>query len=250
MKKEESVEKAHPNSEGREDEEEEENTIEQRNNNNNKNKENHHHHSVSPPESNSPSPSLHSLSNSPISNDHLSVVQPPFVTAHRFQVEPTVITKIDPAAEEGFVGVKGTTNGGGNRGLRPDVSSLLSKVLLGFRISAFVFCLVSFSVLAADQKKGWAQDSFFLYKEFRYSLTVNVIGFLYSGLQICDQAYYLITRKHIVEHMLRVYFTFALDQIIEPNTGQGGFKGYQTPQFRKSFTTIFQLLLALMNLPS
>lgn len=47
----------------------------------------------------------------------------------------------------------------------------------------------------------------------RYSLSVNVIGFVYSGLQICDLVKYLISRKHIVEHGLRGYFTFALDQV-------------------------------------
>ncbi|XP_058739463.1 CASP-like protein 4A1 [Vicia villosa] len=186
--------------------------------------------------SKSPSPPLHSLSDSPISDDHRSlplVVQPPVVTAHRFQVEPAVITKVDPGAEEGFVGVKevereqsatgdGDGGGGGDRRLRPDVSSLLrsekvanlNKFLLGLRIAGFVFCLVSFSVLVADRKKGWALDSFYLYKEFRYSLSVNVIGFVYSGLQICDLVKYLISRKHIVEHRLRGYFTFALDQIL------------------------------------
>jgi len=47
----------------------------------------------------------------------------------------------------------------------------------------------------------------------RYSLSVNVIGFVYSGVQICDLVKYLITKKHIVEHKLRGYFTFALDQV-------------------------------------
>lgn len=201
--------------------------------------------------SKSPSPPLHSLSDSPISDDHRSLplvlVQPPLVTAHRFQVEPAVVTRVDPGAEEGFVGVKDVegererdTGGGGvegereqdaagggggggvKRGLRPDVKSLLrsekvvslNKVLLGLRIAGFVFCLVSWSVLAADRKKGWAIDSFYLYKEFRYSLSVNVIGFVYSALQICDLVKYLITKKHIVEHKLRGYFTFALDQVL------------------------------------
>ncbi|XP_061350409.1 CASP-like protein 4A1 [Gastrolobium bilobum] len=228
----------------------------------------------------SPSPPLHSLSDSPISDchysaghggsspppqepqansspdssisdDHFSVnygvppienqrfspaeAPPPVVMAHRFQVEPKVVTKVDPGAEEGFVGVKdveqatdgygngGSGGGGGsNRRLRPDVSTLLrskkvamlSKLLLGLRIVAFVFCLISFSVLAVDKEKGWAEDSFYLYKEFRYSLSVNVIGFVYSGLQICDLVQYLITRKHLVEHKLKGYFSFALDQIL------------------------------------
>lgn len=213
------------------------------------------HNNIEQSSSKSPSPPLHSLSDSPISDDHRSLplvlVQPPLVTAHRFQVEPAVVTRVDPGAEEGFVGVKDVegdqerdTGGGGGgggvegererehdavdggggvkRGLRPDVKSLLrsekvvslNKVLLCLRVVGFVFCLVSWSVLAADRKKGWAIDSFYLYKEFRYSLSVNVIGFVYSAVQICDLVKYLITKKHIVEHKLRGYFTFALDQIL------------------------------------
>ena len=42
---------------------------------------------------------------------------------------------------------------------------------------------------------------------------MNVIGFVYSALQICDIVKYLITRKHIVEHRLRGFFSFALDQV-------------------------------------
>ncbi|TKY63246.1 CASP protein 4A1 [Spatholobus suberectus] len=200
----------------------------------------------------SPSPPLHSLSDSPISAGHsspppqkpppdsspdssisdghcsiadqrLSPVSAPVVTAHRFQVEPNVVTKVDPGVEEGFVkDVEQATGGAGNRRLRPDVSGLLrskkiatwSKLLFGLRITAFVFCLASFSVLAADKKQGWALDSFYFYKEFRYSLSVSVIGFVHSGLQICDLVRYLTTGKHIVEHQLRGYFTFALDQIL------------------------------------
>lgn len=210
------------------------------------------HNNIEQSSSKSPSPPLHSLSDSPISDDHRSLplvlVQPPLVTAHRFQVEPAVVTRVDPGAEEGFVGVKDVEGeqererdvggggggvegereqdaaggGGVKRGLRPDVKSLLrsekvvslNKVLLGLRVAGFVFCLASWSVLAADRKKGWAIDSFYLYKEFRYSLSVNVIGFVYSAVQICDLVKYLITKKHIVEHKLRGYFTFALDQIL------------------------------------
>ncbi|BAT84669.1 hypothetical protein LR48_Vigan03g162900 [Vigna angularis] len=197
----------------------------------------------------SPSPPLHSLTDSPISDGHSSPLpqnpppesssdssisdghfsiadqrlSPPVVTAQRFQVEPAVVTKVDLGAEEGFVkDVEQATGAAGNRRLRPDVSGLLktkkiatwSKLLFGLRITAFVFCLASFSVLAADKKRGWALDSFYLYKEFRYSLSVNVIGFMHSGLQICDLWRYLATGKHVVDHQLWGYFTFALDQIL------------------------------------
>ncbi|KAG4940609.1 hypothetical protein JHK84_044750 [Glycine max] len=200
----------------------------------------------------SPSPPLHSLSDSPISDAHLSPAPqkpppdsspdssisdghftigeqrlspapPTVVTAHRLKVEPAVLTRVDPGAEEGFVkDVEQATGSAGSRRLRPDMTGLLrskkiatwSKLLLGLRVTAFVFCLASFSVLATDKKQGWAIDSFYLYKEFRYSLSVNVIGFVHSALQICDLGRYFATGKHLVEHQLRGYFTFALDQIL------------------------------------
>ncbi|GKD70995.1 hypothetical protein Tco_1325085, partial [Tanacetum coccineum] len=40
-----------------------------------------------------------------------------------------------------------------------------------------------------DKSKGWALDSFYRYKEFRYRMDVNVIGFAYSVLQGCDLVY-------------------------------------------------------------
>lgn len=92
------------------------------------------------------------------------------------------MTMVDPGAEEGVVGVNdveegtGAAAGSDNRRLRPDVYGLLrskkesklNKALLGLRIAASVLCLASFSVLAADREKGWALDSFYVYKEFRY----------------------------------------------------------------------------------
>ncbi|KAK7395682.1 hypothetical protein VNO78_16247 [Psophocarpus tetragonolobus] len=215
----------------------------------NKTEENEHElHTVSEPSPSfslrsrkSPSPP-HSLTDSPISDGHSSprprhappesdssisdghgASPPPVVTAHRFQVEPAVVTRVDPGAEEGFVkDVEQATGSAGKRRLRPDVTGLVrskkiatwSKVLLGLRVTAFVFCLASFSVLAADKKQGWALDSFYFYKEFRYSLSVNVIGFVHSGLQICDLVRYLTAGKHLMENQLRGYFTFALDQIL------------------------------------
>ncbi|KAK8717044.1 hypothetical protein V6N13_044327 [Hibiscus sabdariffa] len=104
--------------------------------------------------------------------------------------------------------------------LRPDLSILrrtkrdkvIKKALLGFRISGFVFCLVSFSVLAADKNQGWALDSFYRYKEFRFCMAVNVMGFVYSGIQAYDLAYRLTTRRP--RSHLRRYIDFALDQIL------------------------------------
>ncbi|KAL4375905.1 hypothetical protein GQ457_02G011760 [Hibiscus cannabinus] len=110
-------------------------------------------------------------------------------------------------------------SGSGKR-LRPDLSILrrtkrdkvIKKALLGFRISGFVFCLVSFSVLAADKNQGWALDSFYRYKEFRFCMAVNVMGFVYSGIQAYDLAYQLTSRRP--RSHLRRYIDFALDQIL------------------------------------
>ena len=212
-------------------------------------------HALSPPHDNhfSPppqnSPPLGSSSESSIFDDHCSVndgIPPiekqhfsltpthkpasPVVVANRFQVETKVLTKVDPGATEGVVGVGdaeegadtavGHGGGSSNKGrLRPDMHNFLKlkkeeylkKILLGLRIIGLVFCLISFSVLAADIKQGWALDSFYLYKEFRYSLSVNIIGFVYSLLQICDLIKYFITKSHIVEHRLRNFFNFTMD---------------------------------------
>ncbi|XP_063936340.1 CASP-like protein 4A1 isoform X2 [Daucus carota subsp. sativus] len=68
---------------------------------------------------------------------------------------------------------------------------VLKKVNFWFRVFGFLFCLISFSIMAADRDKGWTLDSFHRYIEFRYCLTVNVIGFIYSALQGFDLAYQL-----------------------------------------------------------
>ncbi|KAJ4824510.1 hypothetical protein Tsubulata_031592 [Turnera subulata] len=115
--------------------------------------------------------------------------------------------------EEG--GGAGATRG---RRLRPSSTmlrkaereSIRKKALLGSRSFAFVFCLISFSIMAADKDQGWALDSFHRYKEFRYCMAVNVLGFLYSGLQGYDLAYSLTTGKYIARDQLRHVLTYLL----------------------------------------
>lgn len=55
---------------------------------------------------------------------------------------------------------------------------LLKMVKLWFRVFGFLFCLISFSIMAADRNKGWTLDSFDRYIEFRYvsDLLGNLIG--------------------------------------------------------------------------
>ncbi|EPS65781.1 hypothetical protein M569_08996, partial [Genlisea aurea] len=77
-------------------------------------------------------------------------------------------------------------------------------------------CLISFSVMAADKTQGWSGDSFYRYMEYRYSLAVNVIGFVYSGFQACDLGYRIGTKKQQAPIRIRrrYCFDFAMDQIL------------------------------------
>ncbi|KAJ6339825.1 hypothetical protein OIU77_007715 [Salix suchowensis] len=84
---------------------------------------------------------------------------------------------------------------------------------LGFRLSEIVLCLISFSVMAADKTKGWSGDSFDRYKEYRYCLAVNVIGFVYAGFQAYDLSYHIATGKHVIRHHLRYRFNLFMDQV-------------------------------------
>ncbi|PIA62006.1 hypothetical protein AQUCO_00200179v1 [Aquilegia coerulea] len=90
--------------------------------------------------------------------------------------------------------------------------AMLKRAALGFRVCAFVFCLISFSVMAADKTQGWAGDSFNRYKEYRYCLSVSVIGFVYAGFQAYDLSYSLISGKHVLGNGVRYYFDFSIDQ--------------------------------------
>ncbi|PPS04643.1 hypothetical protein GOBAR_AA16013 [Gossypium barbadense] len=61
---------------------------------------------------------------------------------------------------------------------------------------------------------GWALDSFYRYKEFRFCMAVNVIGFVYSGFQAYDVAFQLTSGKQKPRSDLRFYLDFILDQIL------------------------------------
>lgn len=88
--------------------------------------------------------------------------------------------------------------------------AMVKRAGLGFRISEMILCLISFSVMAADKTQGWSGDSFDRYKEYRFCLSVNVIGFAYSGFQLAS---HLISGKHL-RHHLRCHFDFFMDQIL------------------------------------
>ncbi|KAL8042029.1 hypothetical protein ABFX02_09G023400 [Erythranthe guttata] len=109
--------------------------------------------------------------------------------------------------EDGYGGGEGEAELGGER--RPRAAAALV-----FRVFELILCLISFSVMAADKTKGWSGDSFDRYMEYRYCLSVNVIGFVYSAFQAYDLAYHLGTEKHVISHHLRYHFDFSMDQIM------------------------------------
>lgn len=104
--------------------------------------------------------------------------------------------------------------------------------LLVIRVFSFVLCLIAFSVLGASDQRvlvsenltNWFSSGFtvqtpyefhwYKWDEFRYSFAANVIGFVYSGLQICHLVMYLITKKHTINPKLQGYFNVAIDQTL------------------------------------
>ncbi|KAI3997865.1 hypothetical protein MKX01_032306 [Papaver californicum] len=146
----------------------------------------------------------------------------PVIAVNRsMREELSVMTKIDNGVD-GSRHREDIENGTDRR--KPKVlSSILrresklervKKTALGFRICALVFCLISFSVMAADRTQGWAGDSFERYKEYRYCFSVNIIGFVYAGIQAYDLAYSLATEKHVIPRNFGYYFDFFMDQIM------------------------------------
>ncbi|CAH2080020.1 unnamed protein product [Thlaspi arvense] len=172
-------------------------------------------HSLPPTTVDSPpdSPTVSSIPDSHGSSPHTIVPTPSVASVAAKNETPFRITNEDFTEQK---------LGESRRQLRPSFStpreskwaSFVRKALLGFRVSAFVSCLVSFSVMVADRDKGWARDSFYKYKEFRFCLAANVIGFVYSAFMICDLLYLLSTSIRRSRHNLRHFLEFALDQMI------------------------------------
>ncbi|KAH0885627.1 hypothetical protein HID58_061723 [Brassica napus] len=193
-------------------------------------------HSLPPTTVDSPPDSPNTVSSIPDSHGsspHTVVPTPSVASVATKNETPFRVTNADLAEQK---------LGESRRRLRPSFSttpreskwtSFVRKALLGFRVSAFVSCLVSFSVMVADRDKGWARDSFYKYKEFRFKvssfivnveellivtpgfcLAANVIGFVYSAFMICDLVYLLSTSIRRSRHNLRHFLEFALDQMI------------------------------------
>lgn len=138
---------------------------------------------------------------------------------------PAVVTKVDPSGgRDGFTGGGERVEDGGRERRPPGAvtsivrrsrrEDMVKRAELGFRVCEVVFCLISFSVMAADKTQGWSGDSFDRYKEYRYCLSMTVIAFVYSGFQACDLAYHLVTQKHMFSNRSRYHLNFFMDQVL------------------------------------
>ncbi|URE37401.1 protein farnesyltransferase subunit [Musa troglodytarum] len=88
------------------------------------------------------------------------------------------------------------------------------RAALGLRVSAALLCLVSFSVMVADNTEGWAGDSFGRYSEYRCLVSVNAIAFGYSAFQIYAKVHHVILKKYIIRSPINYYFDLTTDQIL------------------------------------
>nr|GEU31182.1 CASP-like protein 4A3 [Tanacetum cinerariifolium] len=120
----------------------------------------------------------------------------------------TGVAKLSPG------GGGGEHGGGGRPGGRVRKDVMVERLGLGFRVMEMVLCLIAFSVMASDKTQGWSGDSFDRYREYRYVVAVNAIGFSYAAFQAIDMTYHLIHGKHIISYYLRPHFDFIIDQIL------------------------------------
>ncbi|PKA49300.1 CASP-like protein [Apostasia shenzhenica] len=90
----------------------------------------------------------------------------------------------------------------------------MRRTSVAARATEAALCLIAFSVMAADKDRGWASDSFDRYKEYRYCLSVNVIGFVYAGFQAYAELSRLISKKHMMRRPMGDCFDFAMDQVL------------------------------------
>ncbi|XP_077253676.1 CASP-like protein 4A3 isoform X2 [Tasmannia lanceolata] len=131
----------------------------------------------------------------------------PVAIVNRLSREETVVAVTKVEGDRGSKVVEGIIG-------RSNREELVGKAGFGFRVCGMLFCLLSFAVMASDKTQGWAGDSFDRYKEYRYCLSVTVIGFVYSGFQAYGQVHHFITGKHIIRRTFRYYFDFSMDQIL------------------------------------
>ncbi|CAL9109736.1 unnamed protein product [Musa acuminata var. zebrina] len=88
------------------------------------------------------------------------------------------------------------------------------RAALGLRVSAALLCLVSFSVMVADNTEGWAGDSFGRYSEYRCLVSVTAIAFGYSAFHIYAKVHHVILKKYIIRSPINYYFDLTMDHIL------------------------------------
>nr|XP_018685752.1 PREDICTED: CASP-like protein 4A3 isoform X2 [Musa acuminata subsp. malaccensis] len=102
---------------------------------------------------------------------------------------------------------------GGGRVSRKAENGLgaVMRAALGLRVSAALLCLVSFSVMVADNTEGWAGDSFGRYSEYRCLVSVTAIAFGYSAFHIYAKVHHVILKKYIIRSPINYYFDLTMD---------------------------------------
>ncbi|KAJ3683336.1 hypothetical protein LUZ60_013563 [Juncus effusus] len=93
-------------------------------------------------------------------------------------------------------------------------TAVVRRAVVATRVTTTVLCLIAFSILAADRHKGWALDSYNNYSQFRYCVTVNVLGFIYSCFQLYAIFHHNKNGKHIIKRPAGNYFDFIMDQVL------------------------------------
>ena len=123
---------------------------------------------------------------------------------------PAVVTKVDPSGgRDGFTGGGGRVEDGGRERRPPGAvtsivrrsrrEDMVKRAELGFRVCEVVFCLISFSVMAADKTQGWSGDSFDRYKEYRFHSLLTLCGLFQGPIKCSNVFYYVFFPLSIIE---------------------------------------------------
>ncbi|KAF3794646.1 CASP-like protein 4A3 [Nymphaea thermarum] len=122
-------------------------------------------------------------------------------------VSAPVVSRLEAGGGGGGGRASGRPGEGTTRGVSPLTArwrqeKLLGRAELALRVCAFLFSLISFSVMASDKTQGWSGDSYYRYSEYRYVVGVNVIVFVYSGVQIMAYVYRFSAGNLILAYLL------------------------------------------------
>lgn len=146
---------------------------------------------------------------SPIGN--MPVIGDPFekVTSPMFPMASRMVSRETTSTSK--VGQNGA--GRDTAKMEESLMSSIKKLEIGLRFVALVFCLASFSSMAANKTYGWDGDSFDRYTEFRYCLSTNVIASAYSLFQVL-MLLYTMRKRPIMNDQISCCFDLFMDQIL------------------------------------